>query len=188
MSSSLRLLTATDVRPNFSPILHWLNQPGLISQPVSLNRCPLESGYENKGIPFCPGTERWDRTPGAEMSICPRPRRFVPGQKDWDKRAGTERSGTDKIEKSVFFSLFPGFIVPFWPKKYFCGRMYWVISVKKLLTETRCLTQLLPIWQIFVYNLMSHFWLLTIYIYIDIDINNTYVIFCAPTKDTPLLQ
>ena len=39
-------------------------------------------------MPFCPGTERWDRTPGTKMPFCPRPRRFVPGQK-----GGTEQLG-----------------------------------------------------------------------------------------------
>ena len=40
---------------------------------------------------FCPGTERWDRTPDTEMPFCPRPRRFVPGQK----------GGTEGLEQNV---------------------------------------------------------------------------------------
>ena len=70
MSSSLRLLLATDGRPHFfaerrdfsiEPAGHYQ-----IIQPLSLNRCPLESGYENKGMPFCSGTERRDRWAGTE--------------------------------------------------------------------------------------------------------------------------
>ena len=94
MPSSLRLLTATDgirncllnaeISPLTEPAFFFgegfllenaLELPILfyvfifssfLNQPVSLNRCPLESGYENKGIPFCPGTERRDRTSGTE--------------------------------------------------------------------------------------------------------------------------
>ena len=82
MSSSLRLLTATDRRPNFllnaeiSPLTEPAGpyQSAGISQSMSIR----ERGYENKGMPFCP-----------------RPIRFVPGQK-----GGTERPGT--IRKYMF--------------------------------------------------------------------------------------
>ena len=49
-------------------------------------------------MPFCPGTERWDRTPGEpEMPFWPRPRRFVPGQKGGTKRLG--QKGLDRTSR-----------------------------------------------------------------------------------------
>ena len=91
-------------RPNFllNAEISSLTEPDghyYIIPPVSFNRCPLESGYENKDMPFCPGTERWDRTPGTKMPFCPRPRRFVPGQK----------GGTERTVKTGYFLLFPSF-------------------------------------------------------------------------------
>ena len=47
---------------------------------------------------FCPGTERWDRTPDTEMPFCPRPRRFVPGQK-----GGTERPGIEALIVAEYY-------------------------------------------------------------------------------------
>ena len=88
--------------PEFFAEISSLTEPAghyYIIPPVSFNRCPLESGYENKDMPFCPGTERWDRTPGAEIQFCPRPRRFVPGQK----------GGTERTVKTGYFLLFPSF-------------------------------------------------------------------------------
>ena len=80
-SSSLRLLTVTERMEvgifcwtqrflRWQKQLGFLNQPNLFSQSVSLNRCPLKCGCENKDMPFCPGTERWSRTLGTWMPLC----------------------------------------------------------------------------------------------------------------------
>ena len=63
---------------------------------------------------FCPGTERWDRTLGTEMSFCPRPRRFVPGQKGGTERLG--QKGWDRTSRYHFESARkPAYYTPLFP-------------------------------------------------------------------------
>ena len=77
-----------------------LFQSAGISQSMSIR----ERVWKQRYTPFCPGTEKWDRTPGVEMPFCPRPRRFVPGENVWDRTAGTERPGT-LFRDFVFFKM-----------------------------------------------------------------------------------
>ena len=56
-----------------------------------------------KGLPFCPGTEKWDRTPGTEMPFCPGTKCLGLGQKGGTERLG--QKGRDRTSRYHFFPL-----------------------------------------------------------------------------------